>query len=217
MPIAHWEWIRADMECRSTFWGAATEIDDILTNLRQSLYEERTYLRRARLYTRKRRQSAAARGDKRGRTEKDELGPEAAYQAMSTLIKHMIVRFKAIERRYLVDGIDRRQRRRREKDDEGALGYSSGIGEDEQADYLYAANRYRNCGFSERVSWVRHKGQAKGLMDDLQKMEVRRIGMQVSHMLMNMRDLGTNLEDALDGVDRLEQRMGRVLGVRRVE
>jgi len=78
-----------------TFAAAPTEIHDSLSNLRQSLYEERAHLRKARRHGRRRRSSASARAGKgaTGVKEKEnDVGPDAALQAMVTAVKHMIVR-----------------------------------------------------------------------------------------------------------------------------
>jgi hypothetical protein len=123
-------------------------------------------------------------------------------------------------------------------DDTYGQGYSSGLGEDETSDYLYAENRYKECGFRERLIWLKCKNNAVSLFEALNRLEVRRIGMQITEISMSvklgsygslplltfscswMRELHRNLDDVddrLDAVDRLEHRLSRVVGVRRVD
>lgn len=146
----------------------------MLTNLRQSLYEERSNLRKARLTLRRRRASAAGKGLHFG-SDKEGLSPEDAITAMSGAVKNMIKTFKGYERPFLVKGLEEPRRRRNDKED--GLGYSSGgLGEDDHADYLYAVNRYRDCTFKQRLIWIRYKSKITGLMEAIMRIEVRRIG-----------------------------------------
>jgi len=58
------------------------------------------------------------------------------------------------------------------------------------------------------------------LLEALNRLEVRRIGMQITEISTWMRELHRNLDDVderLDAVDRLEHRLSRVVGVRRVD
>jgi hypothetical protein len=166
-------------------------------------------------------------------------------QAMSNAVKDMVKSFKGYERRFLVDKLRDPRRRRSDKEGwgEDAPGYSSGgLGEDEHADYLYAPNRYRQCGFKERFIWIRYKSRVLSLMDGIMRIEVRRIGrrnptfpsrtedtnmrrlftagLQTSRISVQLREfshLFEDFDDRLDGLDRLEQRLGRIVGVRRVD
>jgi len=208
-----------------TFAAAPTEIHDSLSNLRQSLYEERAHLRKARRHGRRRRSSASARAGKgaTGVKEKEnDVGPDAALQAMVTAVKHMITKFKLLERPFLKDQSSRSKRRQKDgwADDTYGQGYSSSLGEDEASDYLYAENRYKECGFRERLIWLKSKNNAVSLLEALNRLEVRRIGMQITEISTWMRELHRNLDDVderLDAVDRLEHRLSRVVGVRRVD
>ena len=146
----------------------------MLTNLRQSLYEERSNLRRARQTLRRRRASATGKQDDFG-SHREGLTPEDAIQAMNAAVKNMIKSFKAYEKPFLVEGLEEPRRRRNDKED--GLGYSSGgLGEDDHADYLYATNRYRECTFKQRLIWIRYKSKVTGLMEAIMRIEVRRIG-----------------------------------------
>ncbi|KIW03228.1 hypothetical protein, variant 1 [Verruconis gallopava] len=170
--------IRVFWDSIATFFGAATEIDDMLTNLRQALYEERANLRRARQQVKRRRRSAAAKGEGLG-GRREGLTPDDALGAMSNAVKDMIRAFKQVEKPFLVDGLDEPRRRRGDRESwaDDAAGYSSGgIGEDEHADYLYARSRYRKCTIKQRFLWLRYKSKALGLLDAIMRIEVRRIG-----------------------------------------
>jgi hypothetical protein len=129
-----------------TFAGAPSEIQDYLTNLRQTLYEERAHLRKARKHQRRRRSSFQ--GGKNGsstREKEDNVGPEAALQAMQTALKHLTSNFRRWERPFLRDPTSPSSRRRKKWADE--FGYSSGgPGEEDGSDYYNCENRYKPCG-----------------------------------------------------------------------
>jgi hypothetical protein len=207
----------------ATFFGASTEIEDILTNLRQALYEERSNLRRARIHVRRRRQSAGGRGEKLDPQGREGLAQEDAIQAMSTGVKDMIKSFKSYERPFIVEGLKDPRRRKSDKERWGddTQGYSSGgLGEDEHADYLYAPNRYKHCGFKERLIWIRYKSRVVGLTDAVMRFQVRRIGIQTTRINQQLRELSHHFEDfddRLDSLDRMEQRLSRIVNVRRVD
>lgn len=102
---------------------------------------------------------------------------------MATAIRHMCEQFKELERPFLKVSGNRSSRRPKDLWAEDALGYSSGgLGEDESTDYLYSQSRYENCGLKQRFQWLRSKASLINLLDGLNRLEVRRMGMQMTEL-----------------------------------
>jgi len=78
-------------------------------------------------------------------------------------------------------------------------------------------NEYRVCGFRERWIWLRRKQDVVRLSEVLNRVEVRRVSHEVGRAVMMLGDIGQDVEDVRDGVGRLEERLGRIVGVRRVD
>ena len=78
-------------------------------------------------------------------------------------------------------------------------------------------NEYRTCGFRERWMWLRRKQDAVRMSEGLSRVEIRRMAHEVGRVMMMVGDIGRDVEDVRDGVARMEGRLGRVVGVRRVE
>jgi hypothetical protein len=164
---------------------------------------------------------------------------------MVMAVKDMIKAFRAYEKPFLVEDLHEPRRRRSDKEAfSHDLGYSSGgLGEDEHTDYLYATNRYRKCSFKQGFIWIRSKNKVLALMESIMRIEIRRIGtpgsaspgslclsvpvltrpslgFQTSHLSLivrqQMHDLD-DLQDRLNGLDCLEQRLSKIVGVRRFE
>ncbi|KAF2812996.1 uncharacterized protein BDZ99DRAFT_568261 [Mytilinidion resinicola] len=191
-----------------TFFSAPTEIHDYLSNLKQGLYEERTHLRRARrrdrrksVGSRTREKDAGIRSFTRGHSQDEDV----ALRVMRETIKHMIRQFRALERPFLRDraGLAREEK-----------GYAD---EDEVEWPDYYRTDYRECGFRERFVWLRRKNDVVNLLEGLARVETRRIAKEVGDVAMMVRDLGRDLADMHDSVYGLEQRLSRVVGIRRVD
>lgn len=104
---------------------------------------------------------------------------------MSTAIKHMCEQFKELERPFLKDAAKKSSRRPKDMWAEDGLGYSSGgLGEDEGIDYLYSMSRYKECGLKQRFLWLKSKSSLIHLVESLNRIEVRRIGMQMAELSM---------------------------------
>lgn len=89
------------------------------------------------------------------------------------------------------------------------------------ASHMRATNRlgheYRKCGFKERWLWVRRKADAVNLSSVLSRVEVRRTAHEVGEVLSMVCNIGRDLEDMHHGMQALEGRLSRVVGVRTVD
>jgi hypothetical protein len=104
---------------------------------------------------------------------------------MSTAVRHMCEQFKELERPFLKEAAKRSSRQPKDLWAEDALGYSSGgLGEDESTDYLYSVSRYKDCGLKQRFIWLKSKSSLIVLLEGLNRMEVRRMGMQMTELSM---------------------------------
>lgn len=65
--------------------------------------------------------------------------------------------------------------------------------------------------------WVHKKAAVLNLSSVLSKVEVRRTAHEVDEVLSIVCNIGRDLEDMKMGMHALEGRLGRVVGVRRVE
>lgn len=164
-----------------TISAAPDEISDYLGGLKQGLYEERAYLRTARKRRRRmsrshRRRSpyddgrvrhSGALGEKEAASEED-----ISMKVTRDSIKHMIRRFRILERPFLQDW-DRRERESAAKE--------SAIEEDPGEWY---ENTYRQCGIRERVAWLRRKKDAVALVEGLSRMQTKRIAKELGEIAM---------------------------------
>jgi hypothetical protein len=86
---------------------------------------------------------------------------------------------------------------------------------------MHATNRlgheYRQCGFKERCMWVRRKADVQNLSSVLSRVETRRTAHEIAEVLGMVCDIGRDLEDVQHGIRAMEGRLGRVVGVRRVD
>ncbi|KAF2707252.1 hypothetical protein K504DRAFT_458692 [Pleomassaria siparia CBS 279.74] len=93
--------------------------------------------------------------------------------------------------------------------------------DDDEDDHLQRSNRmgmeYRKCSLRERWLWLRRKDKVTTLSEALSRIEVRRIAHEVGTVSLMVGDIGRDLEGVREGVARLEERLGRVVGIRRVD
>jgi hypothetical protein len=77
-------------------------------------------------------------------------------------------------------------------------------------------NEYRNCDFKQRWLWVRKKATVLDLSTVLSRVEVRRTAHEVGEVLSMVCNIGRDLDDMQQGMQALEGRLSRVVGIRRV-
>jgi hypothetical protein len=214
----------------STFYAAGQEIDDALTNLKQGLYEEKYNLKRARrIRARRRSRSLPLRGVGGGSgRDGEEEERDAALRAMTIALKHMIRRFKELEKPFLAYP-DESGRPKYSGDEDG---YSDEDWRDD-ATNLYYHPEYNCDGFKSRIAWLSKKGAVTAMADSLVRLTVRRIGIQTtiitsyalqypllpyfSDVARSFRELGRDINEFDDRMHDIGQRLSRVVGVRRVE
>lgn len=78
-------------------------------------------------------------------------------------------------------------------------------------------HEYRKCGFKERWLWVRRKASVIQLSEVLSRVETRRTAHEVGELVNLVTDIGRDLEDLRRGMEGVDGRLRRVVGVRRVD
>lgn len=173
----------------STWSAAPHEIEDHLTDLKQSLFEEKFNLKRAkriRARARRRSRSVPTHGGRGGEKEAPprerefvEEERDAALRAMLVALKHMIRHFKELEKPFLQYPHDDRGRRKSLRGDD--VWYSDEEWRDDMTN-VYYHHEYRKCGFRERIAWLKNKGRIKAMSEALSRLTVRRIGIQTTYI-----------------------------------
>jgi hypothetical protein len=170
----------------STWSAAPHEMEDHLTNLKQSLFEERFHMKRARRIHRRRSRSVPAhgeRGGEKGATSRDREFVEeervAALRAMSIALKHMIRNFRELERPFLKYPNDDRGRRKSARGDDAW--YSDEEWRDDMTN-VYFHPEYKECGLRERLAWLKNKSRLTSLSESLTRLTIRRIGIQTTYV-----------------------------------
>lgn len=148
-------------------------------------------------------------------------GESEALQVMRITVRDLIKSFRQIEHPFL----------KPEYHDQAPAQWSNNIHpygreknaylSDDDASDLRATNRlgheYKKCGFKERWLWVNRKASVINLSEVLNRVEVRRTAHEVGEVLSIVSNLGRDLEDMQETLYALEERLNRVVGVRRVD
>lgn len=91
---------------------------------------------------------------------------------------------------------------------------------DEEAEedaYWTQRTRYADFTLRRRFKWLAKKSEAQNLMETLSRVQIRRIARQVGGMAVLMHEYGSGTLELNETVRRIDERVGRVVGVRRVE
>ena len=91
---------------------------------------------------------------------------------------------------------------------------------DEEAEedaYWAQRIRYANFTLGKRFIWLRKKSEAQTLTDSLTRVQIRRTARQVGGMTVLMHEYGCGTLELNEAVRRIDERVSRVVGVRRVE
>lgn len=148
-------------------------------------------------------------------------GESGALQVMRITIRDLIQSFRQIEYPFLkpeyqTQGSAQWSNNGRHYGPEKDPYYSGGDISD-----LYATNRlgyeYKKCGFRERWLWVKRKASVISLSEVLNHVEVRRTAHEVGEVLSIVSNLGRDLEDMQEILFALEERLNRVVGIRRID
>jgi hypothetical protein len=229
----------------STLTEAKHEVHSYLTNLRQELLEERTSLKFLKKACKKRPKSRDSRYGRDVRDYLDLQLDAATIKTMSDAVRHMIKQFQVLEKPFLEPGeegiqqatsssnSDRRSRRRGDSrspyythsayrsssyEKKRARGPSDNEDYDDQGDAFWP-QRVRYCDFTlhRRFQWLRRKGSAQRLFEDLSRMQTRRTARQVGGIALMMNDFAGTMARMDDSLGGIEDRLQRVVGVRRFD
>lgn len=199
--------LRVFWENLNTIWDASQEVHEILTSLRIELYEERNSLRQLRRHNKE----FGHRHNNKGRVPLKL--DDSTIRSMQESIRHLIRRFKTLEKPFLAENTATGRRRRSSYtwDDEKDV-----RGKDDDDDNL-DPYQYCNMTLGKRFVWLRTRSKAVGLMDSLSRVQTRRIARQVGEISVALWEYGGDVDGLRDGLDDIQGRLNRVVGVRRVD
>jgi hypothetical protein len=220
----------------ATLTEAKHEVHAYLTNLRQELLEERTSLKFLRKSCKQRHRERDPRSGSRMVDEYIDLQLDGAtIKTMSDAVRHMIRQFQELEKPFLEPGEEgirqvgsRRSRRRGESSSPYYTheAYNSpsyekrprSANEDNDDDEFWP-QRVRYCDFTlhRRLQWLRRKSKAQRLFEQLSRMQTRRTARQVGGIALMMNDFAGTISRLDQSVAEIEDRVHRVVGVRRVD
>lgn len=227
-----------------TMTEAEHEVHAYLTTLRQELLEEKQSIRIMRKGMRNHRRSCKRDGseDLLG-IELDEV----TLKTMGDSIKRLIRSFRELERPFLEDGengiddaISHRKGSKRRNSSSDLPRYSHGAytsppeknrarseydrnghlvtDKDEEEDAFWAQRTsYASYTFKRRMQWLRRKAQTQNMFETLSRVQTRRIARQVGGMAICMHEYGQGTMELRETVRRIDERVNRVVGIRRVE
>jgi hypothetical protein len=91
-----------------------------------------------------------------------------------------------------------------------------GIDSDEDA---FWAQRTQYCNYTlwKRFAWLNKKTEAQNLFEALSRVQTRRIARQVGGLAVLVHEYGSGNRDMEEMIRRIDERMGRFVGVRRVD
>ena len=220
----------------STLSEAPHEVHATLTDLRTELLEEKASLRNMRRWCRRRERQHE-------RPERGMELDEISLKTMEDSVRGLVRRFKSVEAPFLEPGeqgimeASHRSRRRKisisphyahsaygdppEKRG-GGRGWERDTGNQERDDedpYWAQRTSYASYGLGKRLVWLRKKSEALALVQALSRVQLRRIALQVGGLtMMRHRNNGeNNLLEMEEMVRRIDEKMSRFVGVRRIE
>lgn len=226
----------------TTLGQAEHEVHTYLTNLRTELIEERASLRTMRKEFRRHQRVCRREGhDNFVGMELDEV----SLRTMGDVVKHLIKRFRELERPFLEDGSggiadlpNHRPRARRrnsspspprythaaygspsEKHPKAKTNHERDQMDDEADDDMYWAQRtkYAKYGLMSRLRWLAKKSEAQYLFETLSRVQIRRIALQVGGVSIAMHIYGIESMNMKETIQRIDDRVNRVVGVRRID
>ncbi|KAK3049287.1 hypothetical protein LTR09_009465 [Extremus antarcticus] len=227
-----------------TLQEAEHEVHGYLTDIRTEILEERANLRTMRKGMKKHKRFA--RGENGGSYLGMELD-DVSLKTMGDAVRHLSKRFKELEKPFLAEGEmgiaganghGNKNRRRRNSsaspDRYDHAAYSSpperssrrhsrndekDHDDNEIDDDAFWAQRTRYAAFTpgKRFIWLRKKAEAQQILEAMTRLQTRRIARQVGGMAVLMHEYGCGTLEVREMVGRIDERVGRVLGVRRVE
>lgn len=215
--------VRVFWENLNTIWEAPQEVHEILTNLRIELYEEKRSLRQLRKHNK----DFGHRHSDKGRAplKLDDL----TIRSMQESVRHLIRKFRMLEKPFLAENNATGRRRRSSFSSPSYGPYASGYGDEKNArgrdrdrdkdddDENIDPNMYCNITLGKRFVWLRHRGTAIGLMESISRVQTRRIARQVGEISVALWEYGGEVDDVREGMEDIQARLNRVVGIRRVD
>lgn len=221
-----------------TFVEAQHEVHGYLTNLRTELLEEKANIRVMRRLCKKNNRAMRRQGGGNGSLYGIELD-DVSLKTMGDTVKSLMRKFKELEAPFLEpgeDGIDghrrsskrsrsnspyyqhsayaptEKRRGRSNADDDGGR-------REQDDDEAFWAQRIQYCKFDmrRRFAWLTRKAEAQQLFETLSRVQVRRTARQVAGMTLLMHEFGASTLHQEDMLQRIDDRMGKIVGIRRVE
>lgn len=216
----------------------AHEVHAFLTTLRTELLEEAASLKTMK------RNIKRYRRDRNHRFVSDDADlSDVSLRTMSDTIRHLIRQFEELERPFLVpgeQGIGGQTKRRKRRRNSTASphyehsAYASPPGETDlrnrskhdrddheksgdEDKYWAQRVEYAKYGWRKRLRWLYKKGQAQRLSETLTRVQVRRIAKQMGGFSLLIHEYGSGTVEMNEMVRRIDERMSRFVGVRRVE
>jgi len=166
-------WLHAFWDAFKTLGAAPREVRDSLSMLRQSLYEEREFL--------KRKSRKSNRHISKSKSLYDQGGPT---KVINDAVKDLIREFKSYESPFLV---------------------TPHSGREKELEWSFdATQQYYKCDFGHRLLWLRVKGSVNTIAVRLQRVQTRRIAVEVteSHFMMaDMMGLVRGYEQRLQAIE----------------
>ena len=89
--------------------------------------------------------------------------------------------------------------------------------EDDEDKYWAQRTQYAQYSFKKRMTWLYKKADAQSLLDTLTRVQTRRIARQVAGISFLVHEYGSSTLEMRDSVRRIDERMSRFVGVRRVD
>ncbi|KAL2065480.1 hypothetical protein VTL71DRAFT_3150 [Oculimacula yallundae] len=170
-------WIHAFWGAFQTIISAPSQLRDEFSTLRQSLYEEREYLKRKR-----RREKGTGNG--KGKELYNEGGPT---RVINDAVKDLIYDFKRYELPFL------------DTDHEGR--------EKELEWSFDATQQQYRCDFFHRLLWLRSKGGIESIAEKLQKIQTRRIAVETTESRFMLADIMGLVRDNERRLGAIEERL----------
>lgn len=230
--------IKVVWENFETATEAEHEVHTYLTNLRQELLEERASIRLMKKHCRHTRKERGTRHNREIDSYIDAELDQQTLRTMSDAIKHLIKNFQYVEAPFLEpgeQGIQQASHRRSNKrrGEESTSPYythsaynsppyekrprSQSRDRDDDDEFWPQRVTYSRFTWWKRMKWLRRKPNAQRLFEQLARLQTRRIARQVGGMAMVLHQYGGSLQEVDESINRIEDRLHRVVGVRRVE
>ena len=152
-------------------------MQDFLSTLRQGLYEEREYLKRAR----RNRESSSNRHIVKSNNLYEKGGPN---KVINDAVKDLIREFKGYEYPFL---------------------NTPHAGREKELEWSFDATQQSyNCDLPHRILWLRVKGSVESIAVKLQRVQTRRIAIEVTEahfMMADMMGMVRGYEQRLRGIE----------------